>query len=62
MKLILNHELQDRCENELSILFLIVSRHLAQTAHCSPERRNALASLENISQARMRKMLGCPAL
>jgi hypothetical protein len=38
------------------------SQFLAQTPPCSSERRNALASLQNISQARIRKMLGSPAL
>jgi hypothetical protein len=53
MKTIINHELAGRNESELSVLFHIVSRHLALTAPCSPERRNALASLENISRARL---------
>ena len=52
MKLISNHELQQRSESELSILFCKVSEVLACTSRGSPERRNALASLENISRAR----------
>ena len=61
MKLIINHELSGRNESELSVLFYLVSQHLIQTAPCSPERRNALASLENISRARQFAMNGCPA-
>jgi hypothetical protein len=52
MKLISNHELQQRSESELSILFRKVSEGLARTSRGSPERRNALASLENISRTR----------
>ena len=52
MKLISNHELQKRSESELSILFRKVSEGLVRTSRGSPERRNALASLENISWAR----------
>ena len=52
MKLISNHELQQRSESELSILFRKVSEGLVRTSRGSPERRNALASLENISRAR----------
>ncbi|HEY5792228.1 MAG TPA: hypothetical protein VIS74_02955 [Chthoniobacterales bacterium] len=61
MNLILTHELRNRCERELSVLFLMVSREMAKTARCSPERRNALASLENISRARMQRMTEGPA-
>lgn len=43
MKTIVNHELAGRNESELSVLFHIVSRHLALTAPCSPERRNVYA-------------------
>jgi hypothetical protein len=61
MKLISNHELQKRSDSELSALFTQVSRDLVRTQRHSPERRNALASLENI--ARMRALRGwrCPA-
>ena len=52
MKLISNDELQKRSESELSILFRKVSEGLVRTSRGSPERRNALASLENISRAR----------
>jgi hypothetical protein len=52
MKLVSNHELQKRSESELSILFRKVSEGLVRTSRGSPERRNALASLENMSRAR----------
>ncbi|MGA2607204.1 MAG: hypothetical protein ABSH01_07070 [Terriglobia bacterium] len=59
MKLISNHELQKRSESELSALFCTVSKGLVRTVRGSPERRNALASLENISRARVARMLAC---
>jgi hypothetical protein len=52
MKLISNFELHRRSETELSILFRQVSEGLVRTTRHTPERRNALASLENISRAR----------
>jgi hypothetical protein len=60
MKLILNCELQKRSESELSALFCTVSKGLVRTKRGSPERRNALASLENISLARAARMQGYP--
>jgi len=57
MKLILNHELEKRSESELSALFCTVSKALVHTKRGSPERRNALASLENISRARSVRVL-----
>ena len=62
MKLISAFELHRRSEGELSALFGAVSRGLAATERGSPERRNALASLENISRARRERMIGRPAL
>ena len=56
MRLISNQELQKRSESELSALFCMVSRGLIRTEKGSPERRNALASLENISRARSVRM------
>ena len=56
MKLISNHELQKQSESELSALFCTVSKGLIRTKRGSPERRNALASLENISRARAVRM------
>ena len=60
MKLIANHELQKRSESELSALFCTVSKGLVRTKRGSPERRNALASLENISRARVARMRASP--
>jgi hypothetical protein len=59
MKLITNHQLQKRGESELSALFCTVSTGLVRTSRGSPERRNALASLENISLARAARMTEC---
>jgi hypothetical protein len=56
MRLISNQELQKRNESELSALFCMVSRGLIRTEKGSAERRNALASLENISRARSVRM------
>jgi hypothetical protein len=60
MKLISNHELQQRSESELSALFRAVSEGLVRTRRGSPERRNALASLENIGRARATYMSTSP--
>ena len=59
MKLISSHELQERSESELSALFCTVSKGLIRTKKGSPERRNALASLENINRARSLRMTEC---
>ncbi len=59
MKLISNHELHKQSESELSALFCAVSKGLVRTKRGSPERRNALASLENISRARLTRMRTC---
>jgi len=56
MKLISNHELQKRSDSELSALFCSISQGLVLTKRESPERRNSLASLENISLARAVRM------
>jgi len=58
MKLISAHELNRRSLNELSELFGQVSRGLVRTQHGTPERRNALATLENIARAQRLKMTG----
>jgi hypothetical protein len=60
MRLISNHELHQRSEGELAALFRAVSEGLVRTGRGSPERRNALASLENISGARAERMNTCP--
>ncbi len=44
-------ELQQRTETELHALFRQASQALARTATGTPERRNGLASIENISRA-----------
>jgi hypothetical protein len=62
MKLISNIELDRRSDNELSAMFCYVSKGLVRTERNSPERRNALASLENISRARAQRMVMRPAL
>ena len=59
MRMISNIELGKRSESELSALFGVVSKSLVRTERGSPERRNALASLENISRARRQRMLEC---
>lgn len=59
MKLISSCELQKQSEGELSALFCAVSKGLVRTKRGSPERRNALASLENISRARAMRMSTC---
>jgi len=62
MKLISNMELYARNESELSAIFCTVSQRLVRTKRGTPERRNALASLENISRVRAQKyaMRGAP--
>lgn len=44
-------ELQQRTQSELHALFRQASQALARSEAATPERRVALASLENISQA-----------
>jgi hypothetical protein len=55
MRLISTFELHRRSSNELSLLFSQVSKGLVRTQRGSPERRNALATLENISRARAQR-------
>jgi hypothetical protein len=57
MRVISTEELSNHSESELSVLFASVSRNLVRTEPDSPERRNALASLENIARARRDRML-----
>jgi len=57
MKLISAYELHRRNANELSVLFGQVSKGLVLTEPGTPERRNALATLENIARARRERML-----
>jgi hypothetical protein len=51
-RLITRSELTGRSESELAALFREVSLGLAQTAPGTPQRRDALASLENIARER----------
>lgn len=53
MRLMTRSELAGRNENELSELFRAVSISLCQTERDTAERRNGLATLENIMRARL---------
>ena len=55
MRLITSVDLSNRTETELRGLFGMISKALVQTERDTPDRRNALASLENISRAMCRK-------
>ena len=55
MRLISSMELQKHDDTELAALFSRVSAGLTQTGRDTPGRRNALASLENISHARAKR-------
>lgn len=57
MRLITAYELHRHSANELSALFGHVSKGLVQTKRGTPERRNALASLENIARERRSRMI-----
>ena len=50
-RIITASELNNKTSNELSALFYKVSQQVAKSEPGSPERSNALASLENISRA-----------
>ena len=52
MRLITSQELSERTDEELQALFNAVSKALAITKVATPERRNAIATLENIERAR----------
>ena len=58
MKLMTTHELHRYSDTELSALFHTVWLALVRTARGSAERRNALASLENITQVRSLRRYG----
>lgn len=53
MRLMTRSELSGRNENELAELFQSVSKNLARTRRDTPDRRNGLATLENITRARL---------
>ena len=57
MKMISNCELARKSENELAALFCRASKALARTRRHTPERRNTLASLENIARERAGRMV-----
>jgi hypothetical protein len=59
MKLISTHELNKCSDRELSALLHTVWNSLILTKRGSAERRNALASLENISRACSARQYGC---
>ena len=54
MRLITSHELADRTPEELQVLFNAISKELTRTEAGTSKRRNALATLENISRAMCR--------
>lgn len=56
MRLISSHELSHRSDTELAVLFGMVSQALVRSDRETPERRNALASLENIGRVRAVRM------
>ena len=58
MRLMTRSELVGRNENELSGLFRAVSIKLARTERDTSERRNGLATLENITRVRIAMMCG----
>lgn len=51
MRLITSYELSRKSKKELAALFAGVSQALVVTEKGSPDRRNSLASLENINRA-----------
>lgn len=57
MRVMTTWELESRDERQLSALFRAVSERLVSTRRGSPERRNALATLENIGRARAARAL-----
>lgn len=56
MKLITRSELKQHSESELARVFRSVSARLVSTEKDSPERRNALATLENIQRERAQRL------
>jgi hypothetical protein len=55
MRLISSLELHKHSDHELAALFSLVSARLTRSGRDTPGRRNALASLENISHPRSRE-------
>jgi len=62
MRLITAAELDQQPESVLHSKFLRVSQKLAQTEQHSAGRANALASLENINQAIIKRRLKGPGM
>lgn len=62
MRLITAAELDQQPESVLHSKFLCVSQKLAQTEQHSASRANALASLENINQAIIKRRLKGPGM
>lgn len=51
MRLMTSSELSGKSPNELQALFAKVSKMVVMTERETPERRNSLATLENINRA-----------
>lgn len=57
-KLIVAAEITGRTEKELSTIYARVTRELTQSEAGTPERRNALASLDNVvTELNVRRMM-----
>ena len=61
MKLLVSHEMQGKSESELCGLFAHACTELNKSKAGSPDRTNALGSLENISRARISRKVFSPA-
>lgn len=57
MRLITRFELANRSDKELSAIFRLVSEALQRTRPGSPERTNAIASLENIRREQASRLM-----
>ena len=56
--LIVAKEITGRSEKELSAIYAKVTKELTQSDYGTPERRNALASLDNVTTERnVRRMM-----
>lgn len=59
MRLISDTELASRTDLELAVLFQVASEALATAKPGTQERRDVIASLQNISRERARRHLHC---
>ena len=59
MRLLTDSELARRADCELAVLFQMATEALAHTAPDTPARRNAIASLQNISRERAHRHRRC---